>query len=125
LARIAESEPGYLQLVLPLMLAGAGVSMAMPACQTVVLNGVAPGQLGKAAGTYNMFRFVGGVAGVAIGATLFAMTGSFASPHDFTRGFVAAALFSAFLSVLAAGVGLLLPGRSQRRAATNPAPASP
>jgi hypothetical protein len=46
--------------------AGAGVSMAYPAVQNAVVGAVAPSELGKASGTYNAMRQLGGAFGVAI-----------------------------------------------------------
>jgi MFS family permease len=44
----------YVQLVAPLILAGAGVSMAMPAAQNTVLSSVTGSEIGKASGTFNI-----------------------------------------------------------------------
>jgi hypothetical protein len=51
---IVAPNLAYVQLVAPLILAGAGVSMAMPAAQNSVLSSVAGGEIGKASGTFNM-----------------------------------------------------------------------
>jgi EmrB/QacA subfamily drug resistance transporter len=107
------ATPGlaYTNLIAPLVLAGAGVSMAMPAAQNVVLGAVAPSEIGKASGTFNMSRFLGGVFGVAVQVAVFAATGSFGSPQAFTAGFVPAIGIAATLSLTAAIVGMWLPGR--------------
>ena len=57
---IAAPNLVYANLVAPLIVAGAGVSMAMPAAQSAVLGAVAKNELGKASGTFNMLRFLGG-----------------------------------------------------------------
>ena len=41
-------------------------SMAMPAAQNAVLGAVAPAEIGKAAGTFNMLRYLGGAFGIAL-----------------------------------------------------------
>ena len=107
------ATPGlaYTNLIAPLVLAGAGVSMAMPAAQNVVLGAVAPSEIGKASGTFNMSRFLGGVFGVAVQVAVFAATGSFGSPQAFSAGFVPAIGIAATLSLMAAIVGMWLPGR--------------
>jgi EmrB/QacA subfamily drug resistance transporter len=108
---IAAPDLPYAQLVAPLIIAGAGVSMAMPAAQNAVLNAVARPEVGKAAGTFNMFRFLGGVTGIAIAGAMFASTGSFASAQAFSDGFVSALGVSALLSVGGALAGMWLPER--------------
>jgi EmrB/QacA subfamily drug resistance transporter len=110
LATIAAPDLAFLSLVPPLMLAGAGVTMAMPAAQNAVLGSVAPAEVGKAAGAYNMFRFLGGVTGIAIAATVFASHGSFGSASEFSAGFAAAMAVSAALSLVAGLVGMCLYG---------------
>ena len=67
-----------------LVVAGAGVSLAMPAAQNAVLNAVAPSEIGKASGVFNMLRFLGGVCGVAILAAAFAANGDFDSAAAFS-----------------------------------------
>jgi EmrB/QacA subfamily drug resistance transporter len=116
------AAPGlaYVNLVAPLILAGAGVSLAMPAAQNAVLSAVAPSEIGKASGTFNMSRFLGGVFGVAVQVAVFAATGSFGSPQAFSAGFVAAISVAATLSLMAAIAGMWLPGRR----ATELAPAT-
>lgn len=106
---IAVPDLSYVQLVAPLAIAGAGVSMAMPAAQNAVLNSVAASEVGKASGTFNMLRYLGGVFGIAILAAVFAHSGNFHSAHAFSRGFAMAIGASAILSVVAAIAGLWLP----------------
>jgi EmrB/QacA subfamily drug resistance transporter len=106
---IVAPDLSYVQLVAPLMLAGAGVSMAMPAAQNAVLSSVAGSEIGKASGTFNMLRYLGGVFGIAILAAVFARTGNFHSAQAFSEGFAVAIGASAGLSVVAAIAGLWLP----------------
>jgi MFS family permease len=105
------TTPGlaYVELVLPLIVAGAGVSMAMPAAQNAVLNAVAGGDVGKASGTFNMLRYLGGVFGISILVAVFAHTGNLHSAQAFSGGFSMAIGVSAGLSVVAAIAGLCLP----------------
>jgi EmrB/QacA subfamily drug resistance transporter len=107
------AAPGlpYVNLVVPLIVAGAGVSMAMPAAQSAVMGAVAPGEIGKASGTFNMARFLGGVFGVAVQAAVFAALGGFGSPQAFSSGFVPAVGVAAAMSLMAAVAGAWLPGR--------------
>jgi hypothetical protein len=79
--------------------------MAMPAAQHAVVSSVAPTEIGKAAGTYNMLRFLGGALGVAINASVFAAFGGFGSPQAFSTGFSAALGASAAFSLAGALAG--------------------
>jgi MFS family permease len=83
---IAAPDLPYGKLVLPLILAGSGVSMAMPAAQNAILSAVAKPEIGKASGIYNMIRFLGGVCGIAIAGAVFVGHGSLASPQAFAAG---------------------------------------
>ena len=49
-AYIALADPEYLQMVPALMVAGAGISMALPATINAVVGAVAPADIGKAVG---------------------------------------------------------------------------
>jgi predicted MFS family arabinose efflux permease len=110
IALTATPECTYVSLVAPLILAGAGVSMAMPAAQSAVMGAVAPSEIGKASGTFNMARFLGGVFGVAVQVAVFAAIGGFGSPQAFSAGFVPAIGVAAAMSFLAAIAGAWLPG---------------
>jgi hypothetical protein len=85
--------------------------MAMPAAQNAVLNAVAGPDIGKASGTFNMLRYLGGTLGIAIMVAVFAAAGSFASPATFTHGFAPAMAVAAALSLGGAVLGFSLPGR--------------
>ena len=112
-ALIAAPDLAYGELVAPLIVAGAGVSMAMPAAQNAVLSSVVAAEVGKASGTYNMFRFLGGVFGIALVVTVFAAAGHVGSPRAFTAGFAPAIGVAAALSLLGALAGLWQPARRE------------
>ena len=86
--------------------------MAMPATQNAVLGAVAPHEIGKASGTYNTLRFLGGVVGVSLTGALFDHFGGFGSPGEFSEGFRAAIGLAAAISAIAAGIGMLLPSKA-------------
>jgi MFS family permease len=111
IALIATPDLAYIKLALPLVVAGCGGSMAMPALQNAVLNAVAPSEIGKASGTFNMLRFLGGVFGIALLVAAFAGAGSVSSPTSFNAGFVAAIGVSAALSLAGIVAGMCLPAR--------------
>ena len=110
IALIAVPDIAYVRLVAPLVLAGAGVSMAMPAVQ----SSVAATEIGKASGTFNMLRFLGGVFGIAILVAAFGGTGGFGSPQAFSAGFASAMGLCAVLSLLGSIAGTWQPGRLER-----------
>jgi EmrB/QacA subfamily drug resistance transporter len=113
IALIATPIVSFAELIAPLVVAGAGVSMAMPAAQNAVLGAVAPIELGKASGTYNMLRFLGGVFGIAISVAAFTLSGGYGSSAAFAAGFVPAIGVSATLALLGAVAGWWQPVRTQ------------
>jgi EmrB/QacA subfamily drug resistance transporter len=123
IAMLAAPGASYPALVAPLVLAGVGVSMAMPAAQNAVLGSVAVTEMGKASGVFNMGRFLGGMFGIALLVTVFAANGAVDASAHFAAGFAAAMKVAAVLSLAAAFVGLWLPGR--RPVAAAPAPQVP
>jgi EmrB/QacA subfamily drug resistance transporter len=111
IALVAEAGMSYGTLIAPLMVAGVGISMSFPAAQNSVVSSVPEEAIGKAAGTNSTMRELGGVLGIAIGVAAFAGAGGYASPAEFSDGFVAAITVSAGLSVVAALCGVALPAR--------------
>jgi MFS family permease len=121
IALIAAPGVAYGRLVAPLVIAGAGVSMALPAIQNAVVGAVAPARLGQASGTFNTVRQFGGVFGIALLVAVFTGSGGYGSPQLFSDGFTAAITASARLSLLGAAAGLGLP-RAVPQVATVSAP---
>jgi EmrB/QacA subfamily drug resistance transporter len=111
LALIAEPGLEYSRMLAPFVVAGVGVSMAIPAAQNSVIGAVAFETIGKAAGTNSMMRELGGVFGIAVVVAVFAAAGSYASAQAFTDGFGPAIGVAAGLSLAGAAAGLALPGR--------------
>ena len=97
LALIADPGMAYSEMLAPFILAGVGVSMAIPAAQNSVIGSVASEALGKAAGINSMMRELGGVFGIAVAVAVFAGAGSYLSPQAFTDGFTPAMLVAAWL----------------------------
>jgi EmrB/QacA subfamily drug resistance transporter len=112
-ALIADPGLTYTEFVIPSVVAGVGVSMAIPAAQNSVVGSFALEDVGKAAGANSMMRELGGVFGVAVAAAVFAGAGSFASADAFLDGFAPAIAVVAGLSLAGAVVALALPGRGQ------------
>jgi EmrB/QacA subfamily drug resistance transporter len=113
LGRVVAPDVPFVALIVPFIIAGAGVSMAMPAAQNSVVSAVRPSEIGKASGTYNTVRFLGGAFGIALSATVFGAFGGFGSPAAFTAGFGAAVTVAAALSLGGAVAGALLPARAR------------
>jgi hypothetical protein len=120
LALIAEPGLAYSEMLLPFVVAGVGVSMAIPAAQNSVVSSVDDHAIGKAAGANSMMRELGGVFGIAVTVAVFAAAGSYASPSAFLEGFGPAIGVAAALSLIGAAAGLALPGRRRRAAAPIP-----
>ncbi len=112
-ALIADSGLTYAEFVLPAVVAGIGVSMAIPAAQNSVVGSFALEDVGKAAGANSMMRELGGVFGIAVAVAVFAGAGSFASADAFLDGFAPAIAVVAAFSLTGALVALGLPGRRQ------------
>jgi EmrB/QacA subfamily drug resistance transporter len=117
---LAGSPGGYARYLAPFIIAGVGVSMAIPTASAAALNAVAPSSLGKASAIFNTLRQFGAVVGVAIGTAIFSSNGSLAGPAAVTSGYrpamAAAAGFSLLGAVVAVGV---------RRQAAGPSPVVP
>jgi EmrB/QacA subfamily drug resistance transporter len=111
LALIVEPGISYSQMLVPLIVAGVGVSMAIPAAQNSVVGSMSEETVGKAAGANSMMRELGGVFGIAVAVAVFAAAGSYASVSAFADGFQPAILVAAALSLAGAFTGLALPGR--------------
>jgi EmrB/QacA subfamily drug resistance transporter len=113
IALIASPDLAYSQLVIPLVVAGVGISMAIPSAQNSVLGSMSQEAVGKAAGVNSVMRELGGVFGIAIAVAVFAGAGSYVSAQAFVDGFVPAAGVAAGLALIGAVAGSLLPGHGQ------------
>jgi EmrB/QacA subfamily drug resistance transporter len=111
LALIVEPGMAYSHMLAPFIVAGVGVSMAIPAAQNSVVGSLGNEAIGKAAGVNSMMRELGGVFGIAVVVAVFAGAGSYASAQAFTDGFAPAILVAAGLALTGAVAGLALPGR--------------
>jgi EmrB/QacA subfamily drug resistance transporter len=111
LALIAEPGMSYGAMLGPFVVAGVGVSMAIPAAQNSVIGSVGDEAIGKAAGVNSMMRELGGVFGIAVSVAVFAGTGGYASAQAFVDGFGPAIGVAAACAFLGAVVALGLPAR--------------
>ncbi len=113
IALIASPDMSYSELVVPMVIAGVGISMAIPSAQNSVLGSVAEEAVGKAAGTNSVMRELGGVFGIAVAVAVFAGAGSYASPQAFTDGFAPAIGVAAALALVGAVAGSFLPAHNR------------
>ncbi|HEU5387265.1 MAG TPA: MFS transporter [Streptosporangiaceae bacterium] len=111
----------WVELDIALLVAGVGVSMALPTVPTAVLNAVAPRELGKASGINYMMQRFGAVFAVAVASAVFAAYGNLGTPAGVTDGFKPALAACAGFALLAAlGALTITPPKGQPRQATFP-----
>jgi MFS family permease len=77
----------WVELDVALLVAGVGISMALPTVPAAVLDAVAPQEMGKASGINVMAQRFGAVFAIAIGSAVFSANGRLGSPAGFTAGF--------------------------------------
>jgi len=127
LAEVAEPGTGYGTLVVPLIIAGVGISLCFPTVANLVTGSVPAADVGVAAGTNNALNALGGVFGIAILAAIFAAHGSYATHATFIDGFRPAEWAAAGASAIGVIAAALAPARSattdRRTPAPRPAPA--
>jgi predicted MFS family arabinose efflux permease len=114
----------YPALIPAMVLAGTGISAALPAAQNAAIGAVPREATGVASGVFNAMRQLGGAFGIAIASVVFGGFGGFASPAAVSHGFRAALTATAATSATGAQAGLGLRAR-RRRAASASAPAAP
>jgi EmrB/QacA subfamily drug resistance transporter len=118
----AADHRGYAASVAALVVAGAGVTMAMPAAQSAILGAVPPQAIGKASGTFNTLRQLGAVFGIAVVAAVFAAHGGYGTPRRFEDGIAPALAVAATMSLIGAGIALATPGRRKQATESEQAP---
>jgi EmrB/QacA subfamily drug resistance transporter len=119
LASMTSTHLAYTHMLIPFVMAGAGMSLVFAPSANAVLSSVRVDQAGQASGANNAIREVGGVLGVAVLASVFSSSGSYASPQDFVNGLIPAMWVG--VAVLGAGAltALLLPFRTPRASETS------
>jgi EmrB/QacA subfamily drug resistance transporter len=119
IALIAQPGLAYAAMVAPMVIIGAGISVAMPAMQKSIIGAVAPSEIGKASGIFSTMRYLGGAFGIATSVAVFAAAGSYASPQAFSDGFAPAVAVCSGLALTGAIAALATPAR---RAETDASP---
>jgi EmrB/QacA subfamily drug resistance transporter len=92
----------WVELVLALLVAGIGISMALPTVPTAVLSAVTEAEMGKASGVIYMAQRLGAVFAIAIASAVFSAHGHLGDPAAVTAGFRPALWSSVIFAVLAA-----------------------
>jgi len=110
MALAAHWHAPYLVLVVPILLSGAGLGVAVPAITRSAVSLVASPDLATASGVFSTLRQLGGAFGVAIGGAVFAATGGYGSAARYLDGYTPAVLIAAALALGATAAGLTLPG---------------
>ena len=115
LAHVATATVSYAELVPGFVVNGIGMAMFMAPVATLVLGFVRRDEEGIASGAANALRELGGVFGVAVLASVFAVHGSYLSPAAFAEGMRAAVAVGA----VAVGIATIaLIGVPRRRSLT-------
>ncbi len=71
LASILSTHTPYGEMIVPFIMAGAGMALVFAPSANAVLSAVRADQAGQASGANNAIREIGGVLGVAVLATIF------------------------------------------------------
>jgi EmrB/QacA subfamily drug resistance transporter len=112
---LAGHSAGYGGYVAPFLIAGIGVSLALPCISAAGLNAVPPSSLGKASGVMNTMQQFGAVSGIAIATAVFNAKGSLAGAAAVTSGYRPAMAVLAGISALGAVTALFMRGRTKKQ----------
>ncbi|HYK32847.1 MAG TPA: MFS transporter, partial [Streptosporangiaceae bacterium] len=104
----------WVELAIALLVAGVGISMALPTVPTAVLNAVPSAHLGKASGINYMAQRLGTVFAIAIGTAVFSANGHLGNPAAVTAGFRPALWSTVAFAALAAVTALAIPSSAHR-----------
>jgi nitrate/nitrite transporter NarK len=110
LAAVTTPDVAYGALIVPFVLAGAGMALVFAPAANSVLGSVRPEEAGQASGATNAIRELGGVLGVAVLASVFSASGGYASPQEYVDGMNAALPIGAAVLGLGALTALFIPG---------------
>jgi EmrB/QacA subfamily drug resistance transporter len=115
LAMISSPTVPYGSLVPAFVVSGIGMALFFAPVANVVLSSVRREEEGKASGTNNAIRELGGVFGVAVLASVFSRYGGYESPEAYVDGLVPAVWVGGAIVAAGAAAALFVPRR--RRAA--------
>jgi EmrB/QacA subfamily drug resistance transporter len=121
-APVLAGAGGYGRYVVPFVVAGVGISMAIPTVPTAALGAVSLADVGRASGVINTMQRFGGAFGIALVSAVFAAHGQLGTAASFTAGYRPAMLGAAGLSLIGAIAAVAI---GRRRAGSSPAAATP
>jgi EmrB/QacA subfamily drug resistance transporter len=101
-ALLATGSVAYGTLVLPLIVAGVGISMALPTTTAAALGAIPPPHIGEASGANSTLQRFGGAFGVAVATAVFTAHGHLGTPAAFDAGFRPALAVAGGLSLIGA-----------------------
>ena len=105
-AALATAGASYPGLVPALVVAGVGVSMALPTTATAMVSAASAGDMGKASGLNRTLQRFGSVFGIALATAVFAAYGQLGSAASSAAGFQPALAVAAGFSLIGAGTAL-------------------
>jgi len=117
LALLASATQSYTSMIVPFILAGAGMALVFAPSANAVLSSVRAEQAGQASGATNAVRELGGVLGIAVLATVFSSHGSYASATAYINGLVPAMWVGAAVLTAGALIAAALPFSTRAEAA--------
>jgi EmrB/QacA subfamily drug resistance transporter len=118
----AHTHAGYAEFVVPFVVAGVGISMALPAPSAAGLNAAPPALLGRSAGVLNTVQQIGQATGVAVVTVVFDAHGSLDSPAQTLSGYEPALVTAAAISLLGAIAALGISRHRRAASVVGPAP---
>jgi EmrB/QacA subfamily drug resistance transporter len=118
-AVFAGSTANYWQNIVPLVVAGVGVSMVLPVAPAAVLSAVAQPDIGRASAVNNTLQRFGTAFGIAAATAVFLANGNLSSALTFMAGMRPAMFTAAALSILGA-ISALAVRKSQQQSADLP-----
>jgi len=122
----SEASPtlAYAALLIPLLIAGVGISLVFGTVANAVVGGVGPDEVGIASATNAAFRQLGAPFGVAIASAIFEHAGGFTTPQAISAGVGPALAVAGVISALGAITALgVRAHRSTTFTVAAPAPA--
>ncbi len=117
MATLASVHQTYASLIVPFLLAGAGMSLVFAPAANAVLSSVSASRAGQASGATNAIRELGGVLGIAVLATVFTGHGGYATPQAFVHGLVPAMWVGVVVLAAGAAIAAALPFSTRADAA--------
>jgi EmrB/QacA subfamily drug resistance transporter len=111
LAAITAPGTPYVDLVLPFVICGVGMTLFFVPLASLVLGAVPRSLEGVASGANAAFRELGGVLGIAVLGAVFSSRGSYRSAASYVSGMTPAVYVGAAVVAVGALSALIVPGR--------------